>query len=154
MSIRRRLALIICPELRPLLSYDAGALRERMAARRATHPCLMQEHGPGRRNAYCVRCGETVNVALPEVCPAQVKERPSGAPKQTGSLRPQGKGSSAPSSRHEPAPIQGPEHRSDECPDAGSDARACWLCNPEPPGRARSMSEANLGFRYMTGDLG
>ncbi|AWZ21112.1 Hypothetical protein RAK1035_2404 [Roseovarius sp. AK1035] len=63
-------------------------------------------------------------------------------------------GSSELSWPHKPAHIQGPAHRSDECPGVGSDATTCWLGNPEPPGPARSMSGASLGFRYMTGDLG
>lgn len=50
-------------------------LSSRSAAWRAAHPCLMKAHGPGRRNAYCLRCGETVSVALPEVCPARAPTR-------------------------------------------------------------------------------
>lgn len=75
MSLRRRLALLICPELRPLKTFDLDALRERQEARRAAHPCLMEAHGPGRHNAYCVRCGEYVSAALPEVCPARAPTR-------------------------------------------------------------------------------
>ena len=37
--------------------------------------CLMQAHGSGDVSAYCVRCGQTVNVALPEVCPARAPTR-------------------------------------------------------------------------------
>jgi len=62
MSIRRRLALMICPELAP-------------ARRSFDRPCLMEAHGPGQVSAYCVRCGQNVSVALPEVCPARAPTR-------------------------------------------------------------------------------
>ncbi len=68
MSIRRRLALMICPELTPARTIDLGALRARDEARRAAHPCLMQDHGPGHHTAYCSRCRIYVSVALPNGC--------------------------------------------------------------------------------------
>jgi hypothetical protein len=75
MSIRRRLALMICPELAPARVIDLDALRARDEARRAAHPCLMELHGPGRHNAYCVRCGRYVSVALPGACQAPAVRR-------------------------------------------------------------------------------
>lgn len=33
-------------------------------------PCLLTDHGPGDRTAYCRRCGQNVNVAIPTGCSA------------------------------------------------------------------------------------
>lgn len=84
MSLRRRLALMICPELAPKgarLDEDAAiraAGRLKSEERRAAQLCQMDARGPGGKRVYCVRCGEYVNVALPEVCPAR-HPQPAGS---------------------------------------------------------------------------
>jgi len=81
MSLRRRLALMICPELAPKgarLDEDAAiraAGRLKPEERRAAQPCQMEARGPGSKRVYCVRCGEYVNVALPDPCPARAPTR-------------------------------------------------------------------------------
>lgn len=34
-------------------------------------PCQMAAHGKGGTRAYCLRCGQYVNVAWPDPCPAR-----------------------------------------------------------------------------------
>jgi hypothetical protein len=84
MSMRRRLALMICPELAPKVARldEDAAIRAPFLtvaeARRAAQPCQMDARGPGGKRVYCVRCGAYVNVALPEVCPAR-HPQPAGS---------------------------------------------------------------------------
>ncbi|ARE84987.1 hypothetical protein KZZ08_17400 [Roseovarius mucosus] len=145
MSIRRRLALMICPEL----GRPARPTREELGC----EAFEFYDVGAVRRIAREFKASRLPQGA--EVTPVfrsvRVKERQSDEPTQMGSLLHQDTGSFALSNQNVPTPILGQAHRSGECPAAGSDAKACWLCNPEPPGPARSMSGANLGFRYMTG---